>query len=508
MKNIIILAFLIITIFTGCEKFLEPQSESEIVPDKIESLNELLLGEAYPRNSGNILFETVLSVLSDDIEYVAYVSEENLPQSNLQECTFAAYSWQPDMFTTFWMAEYFSETYYNSWKNLYRGIMGCNAVLDYVDKVSGTQKEKNNVLGQALALRGFYYFHLVNTYGQPYNYNKKALGVPLKLNSDLDIDAQPRNTVGQVYESILSDLKEAEKVILLNDEADQWKPDYRISLPMVQLLLSRIYLYIEDWNNAAIYAEKVISNSNFSLFNLNNVPEPTDFEPYYNFNDYYNNSEVIWLYGQNKDAFYLSWYQSLTTATAVSGDDKALYKVSDNLTALYNVNDLRSNLYMISDYPGERYKVPMGKIEVNEFRSPSNEGFSRSFRLSEAYLNAAEAYAMLNNSGKTLQLINELQSNRFVNSTFIPLTGLSSEELLQAVRDERRRELCFEGHRWFDLRRYGMPSINHKWYDENGVITYTLQKNDNGYTLPIPDEALLKNTELVQNPLASIRGGN
>ena len=58
------------------------------------------------------------------------------------------------------------------------------------------------------------------------------------------------------------------------------------------------------------------------------------------------------------------------------------------------------------------------------------------------------------------------------------------DALIQLVRDERRRELCFENHRWFDLRRYGMKEIKHVWYDESGhAIEYTLQQNDPGYTL-------------------------
>ncbi|MEN8118562.1 MAG: RagB/SusD family nutrient uptake outer membrane protein [Bacteroidota bacterium] len=508
--KLIILASLFLMISGGCEKFLEPQSESEIVPKKIESLNELLLGEAYPRNNGRIFIETILGVLDDDVEYVAFVPEEELPQSNLRESTFACYSWQPDMFTTFRLFDYFSESYYNTWRNAYRGIMGCNAVLDYIDNVSGTEYEKNSVTGQALTLRGFYYFHLVNTYGQPYSYNKDALGVPLKLSSNLVIDGQPRNTVESIYNSILSDLTEAENALLKLEEADHWKPNYRISLPMVQLLLSRVYLFVEDWSNAAIYAEKVITNSNFSLIDLNNVPEGTEEKPYYNFLDYFNNPEVIWLYGQTQDAFYLSWIQSMTNALASSGKDKALFKASDALMSQYDNNDLRPELYIISDYPNGRYKIPMGKIKVNEQISPSNEAFGRSFRLAEAYLNAAEAYAMLNIQGEAadeaMLLINDLQSKRFASGTFVPLAGLTPEELLQEVRDERRRELCFEGHRWFDLRRYGMPSIYHKWYDETGLIIYTLQNNDPGYTLPIPDEALLKNRQLVQNPLASPRG--
>ena len=74
------------------------------------------------------------------------------------------------------------------------------------------------------------------------------------------------------------------------------------------------------------------------------------------------------------------------------------------------------------------------------------------------------------------------------------------------MRDERRRELCFEGHRWFDLRRWGMPSITHIWHDsETASSTYRLEECDPLYTVPIPDEALQANGKLVQNSLPEKR---
>lgn len=66
---------------------------------------------------------------------------------------------------------------------------------------------------------------------------------------------------------------------------------------------------------------------------------------------------------------------------------------------------------------------------------------------------------------------------------------------------KEEKELCFEGQRWFDLRRYGMPQIVHRW----GEQVYTLKQNDPSYTMPIPDAVLIKNKKLEQNPLAPKR---
>ena len=64
--------------------------------------------------------------------------------------------------------------------------------------------------------------------------------------------------------------------------------------------------------------------------------------------------------------------------------------------------------------------------------------------------------------------------------------------------------MCFEGLRWFDLRRWGMESFSREWKEEGIVIaTFTLEKNDPAFTLPIPFDAIEKNPNLVQNKLTT-----
>ena len=82
----------------------------------------------------------------------------------------------------------------------------------------------------------------------------------------------------------------------------------------------------------------------------------------------------------------------------------------------------------------------------------------------------------------------------------------SKEELIAFIKEERRRELCFEGHRWFDLRRWGMPAITHTWHNSSSQSsTYTLEEGDLLYTVPIPEEAIQSNNSLVQNELPGKR---
>ena len=101
-----------------------------------------------------------------------------------------------------------------------------------------------------------------------------------------------------------------------------------------------------------------------------------------------------------------------------------------------------------------------------------------------------------------LELLSALRSRRILTPNPDEIDDRTPDRLVNSVRNERRRELCFEDHRWFDLRRWGMPEIKHLWKGDNSdatVTTYTLRKNDPMYTLQIPACVMLKNDKLIQN---------
>lgn len=507
-----------LTSLTACGDFLEPKSQSQYIPKDANALQEMLIGEAYPRQQ-NTQFLNYLEILADDVEQnqvEGYGFTDN--DKVTMEIFEVLYSWQPNMFEI--QEKLGGSPVVNTWENLYEYILGANAALDYIDEVSGTEVEKNHIKAQSYALRAFYYYMLVNQYGLPYNYNKESLGVPLKLDSKMREEGNilmKRNTVEEVYRQIVTDLNEAERLFQGLSTSLQYEPNYLVSLPMVQLLKSRVALYMENWAEAKTYAEKVIKDWNFSLRDLNTIPAPEAGikEPYYTFNTY-DSPEVIWSYGTIRDLTgEYEGYIDKEDEYADGEETRKMFKAADELIKSFQEGDLRKDRYITREMQYNEWEpenstfydiyLPYGKYKTLSSvpASKSNDYFALSFRIAEAYLNYAEAAAMNKAEGDAITAMHTLLEKRYIAGNAPSFSGLTGEALITKIREERRKELCYEGQRWFDLRRYGMLPIQHKW---EGKV-YTLTKNDLSYVLPIPKEVLQRNLLLEQNSFGPQRTG-
>lgn len=498
-------------LLVSCQNFLEPKSQSEYVPELVQSLDELLVGEAYmsPWSYG---ITPILGMFDDDVAVRPEIANYNDSDEATIEQVQLAFTWSEEMINGL--------NGYDMYSLVYRKIVGCNAVLDYLDGVRGTETQKHFLKAQALTLRSYYYFYLVNLYGKPYSASRDALGVPLKLISGLSAGRMPRNTVGEVYDQVVKDLLEAERLFKLLPREDWVRRDNRVCLPMIQLLLSRVFLYMENWSEALAYAEKVRLDYDYKILDLNTIPAPVQTNSV-TYPDYMNweNPETIFLFGDVSDRVMFPYEYSKFILTDDQGTP-VLYTigvVSEDLLKAYEPTDLRKSRYLIweSTQYGTKppvYRVPVSKLAVGSFYEINLRGgiyWGYAFKVTETYLNAAEAAAMLfrkTGEGKYLSkvwnLMDELRMNRFPEGAFNPCAIKEPEDLISFVRNERRREFCFENHRWFDIRRYGMEEMKHVWYDRTGLpVEYVLQKNDPRFTLLIPKEAFALNPGLVQNDL-------
>lgn len=507
-KNILLLLLSIICITQiSCEDFLDESSQDEIRPSTTEDLRQLLLGEGYQLDAFCLPY---LDLLTDDVS--CYGDQNNEQLTGLLQKAKAAFTWQPDMY--FQIAKE-GALNCNSWKFYYSKIKGCNVVLDQLENVEGSEENKSDLKGQALALRSYYYFMLVNLYGQPYNNENidisKSLGVPLILSSEVEDKFPVRNTIKEVYDQILTDLSIATPLL---EKYTVEKSVHKVSALFAYMLYSRIYMIMEDWDSVLKYSNLIIDKKS----TLMNLSELYQYDQTVDWKDQYKNSvysiamsdEIIWAYSRagEQEVFYTTPPMGYKPVYGASHELMNLYESGDGW---FTQGDLRKKYYyegfLIGFTPD--WQIIMGYKCGNKSYRQNSASPNKGMRVAEAYLNRAEANIRLSikngtedNLLKALQDLNHLRSYRYDTSSS-PYTNVeitNAEELLKFCKEERRRELAYEDIRWFDLRRYGMPEIKHTLIINNEEEEYILMERDNRYVLPIPEEIIERNTSLVQNP--------
>jgi len=453
-------------LFAGCN-FLDEQSQDEVIPKTAQDFGELLLGSGYPSPTKDYL--SFLYLLDDDSE-ANYINIPLLATYPNFQTNFAPYTWQPDMAARINTPASLKNG--SAYSELYACINVCNSILDLIDDAIGSAEEKDRVKAEALALRAFHYFYLINIYASPYNVDKNSPGVVLKLEAGVDASPMSRHTVEQVYLQIVDDLKEA---IRLFKSYAITRDNYRINLPATSILLSRVYLYMEDWSACISAATQAIEESNgLTDMRGNTAWAPIAIYPF---------GETEWVYGYTRSNYaellnYLDFIPSL------------------ELLSLYDINN--DKRYITFFRNAQRWAGVTSysgiTINKNDYAASNHTYLGHSVRIAEAYLNRAEAYAR-RQDGKAVDDINALREKRIVGYT--PVSAVTIQEVL----DERRKELCYEIPRWFDLRRNGMPELIHRWKEGENMpeLTFTLKERDPMYTLPIPDDAFIDNGKLIQN---------
>jgi len=486
-KNIFFLLMLLI-FSAGCKKFLAERSQTLQYVSNYSQLDELLVGEGYMAHSNTFQTSTYgqylpwLNVMDDDItEAVVF---KTYPDT--RDDVFGMYTWQSKPFTNTLYAPMADDT----WAKFYKHINATNIIAQKALEMTDNPAELKRIRGEALFLRAGYYFYMVNIYAKAYHPStaKTDPGVPLKTTEFVESTLSVRASVDAVYQQIITDLNEAEQDLT----GVTAKSLYHADANAVNLLQSRVYLYMQDWANCAAASKKVISRKS-QLYNLAGYQPKTSF-----FNA--KSPEAIFNQGTNS-MIYLQYENGYST-----------FKPTDELMQLYSQTDLRRTSFFELD---QRGKYRYTKVYYSSFNEIIPEAYySDNFfmRNAEAYLNLAEASAMLDNSAEANTALNTLRQSRFLPADYQPV-NLTAEALINFIRDERRRELCFEGHRWFDLKRYAVNpnypysrTISHPYSlavigSASLQATLTLLPNDPAYLIPIPDPAMEFNQgSLVQNP--------
>lgn len=376
------------------------------------------------------------------------------------------------------------------WAQIYSVIARANNIINRIDDLEGDADTKNQIKGEALLARAIAHFDLVRSFAVTYNPSSasKDLGVPIMLK--FETGKPGRNTVEEVYQQVIADATTA-KGLMITQNVD----DVYLTPAAADALLARVYLYMKNDQKAIEYANNVIDNYSYSLADMNN---------YGNLWLHDKGDEIIWkiAYTSNDNLLYGPGYHYYDKSQNPVNAD---YIPGNHLLSLYDqANDIRYTTFFATVVL-DPTSNPVWQETVN-VKYPTNPELVRAgnnmikvFRLSEIYLIRAEAHANTNGGDHAaMNDLNELRRNRISGYVDENLTG---NALKEAIARERLKELCFEGHRFFDLKRWGIGFTRTPKPNTNPIYNeLTIQASNTRWLWPIPLDEIKANKNIKQNP--------
>lgn len=380
----------------------------------------------------------------------------------------------------------------------YRCIGNANAVIENVDKLVGTQADKNRLKGEALTMRAWAYFYLVQIYGKRYDATttNSQLGVSMPLSSTQS--KLPRSTVEEVYTQINKDLTDA---VAAFGTASAPRNKSHLSLRAAYAIWARVALTQQKWALAAQYANQVITLGGFSL--MSNVQYQEGFNNI-------TNPEWIWgafVQDDQGDTFgsYLAQISYNGNTSYIRGVPK---RINSALYDLITTTDVRKKMWEPSpnatNFPLPTTAFARTPYMSRKFsiRNLPTIGDVPYIRLAEMYLIIAEANARIpGNEVQARAALFTLAVNRDPSYT---LSTNSGAALLNEILVQRRVEFWAEGHRWFDLKRMDMPVDrtvvpNYVPASAGGVMQVPAPSASNLWEFSIPTAEIQGNPNTVQN---------
>lgn len=469
MKNYIALLFMTLLV-ASCNDFLDREPISDLAEDnffKTGADAESALVAAYDAlQSEYYIFDRFTNgdVISDN----CYAGGDNPNNFQLDEFTTTPSNANVE----------------RDWAYLYEGISRASAVLDNVPDIEATDltaARKTEMLAEASFLRAYHYFQLVNLWGE----------VPLvleKVNStDPEVVFQSKVSVQEVYNAMIVDLRfAAENLPLTYAQQEQ-----RATKGAAHAMLAKIYAHQPnpDWAMVKAHALEVINSGVYQLLpSFDNLWKPT------NENTPESIFEIQFIGGTNE----ANWGPQLWLPPSLTNDGWRKFNTpSKDLIAAFDTenDDIRKGASILfegglpwqdPDFPNGNVPFPYKQREANGWSSANNYIL---LRLADIILLLAEAENELGNTGVAAIELNKIRTRVELPNT----TATSQDDLRAAIYNERRLELAFEGHRWFDLKRTGMAVATLNTLGRN----YNVE--DFKLWWPIPQSELDRNPNLTQN---------
>ncbi|MCF8231040.1 MAG: RagB/SusD family nutrient uptake outer membrane protein [Bacteroidales bacterium] len=477
MKRIIYLSILMILV-SSCSK-----EKLDVDPKRIYYEN-FYQTEESALNAVNAVYDVLgqVSQYNSHLWYIADIASDDfnvnpeLNDPNAQEF---------DRYTLEATNNYLEEV----WQSSYKGISQANIVLEKVPSIAEMDSSlRQRIVGEAHYLRGLFYFNLVRMYGS----------VPIvtePVSSDLSEEElyRERKSPDDVYALIVDDMQSAaEKLPDSYSGANKGRATWGAATSM----LAKVHLTRQNWQQAANYADSVMSSGIYDLYDdyADNFKEANEngkesvFEVQFTSSVNSENSRIV--------------ISGLPYIQGVFPAGVEMMLPTDDLLDTFEEGDYRKEVTFFSSYWQYDFEPHVWKYWDQDAYDADETGQSganfKLMRYAEVLLIYAEALNEVN-GGPTQQAydaVNRIRERaRNGNEDVLPdLEGLGYEEFRQAVWKEKRCELVNEGQRWFDLKRTGrlIERVNEAKGDKANPQEYN-------YKFPIPQRERDLNPELSQN---------
>jgi len=384
------------------------------------------------------------------------------------------------------------------YENMYSNILRMNLVLDNVDAADGSESTKSLAKAEARTFRAFDHFLAVNTFAKAYNPETAATDGGVCIMQHYNLEATPqKSTVAQVYDFIISELEEAVPQL-------QEKPVniYHPNRAYGYGLLAQVYLHHRDWQKAKEAAEQSLA-LNDALVDYNEIAAYRRGILDKNYGDKYGddrNPEVL-SYMWNGSSGWTSESAHFCNYGMISPEMVNLFKQEKD--------DLRYTLFfMESGQPTTFFDRGSGAdIWIETVTTAKFMYATMGMRTPEVYLILAEAEARLNNLTRATELVNKLRAHRLSSAVTAISQPATQTDMVKAIILERRKELLFGFHRFFDLKRLNLEpeyqtTVTHTFPIVTKTVpqqTYTLRPDSRLYIIPFPLSARDKNPNLTLN---------
>ena len=512
-KNIFILLFLPAILFCSCDSFLSPKPSDFVSQDNYfnneAELNTALAG-VYDALSQDGTFSRNL------VMELAHSSDEGFYKRNNSDIT--PYFYNHDA----------SHAIINAcWRQLYDGVNRANLLLANVDKPVMDERKRKAIKGEALFLRAFMYFQLVNNWGD----------VPLLLEPTLSSETVniPRKPSVDILRQIETDMKAADSLVY---EITDIGFGGRVSRSAVQGILARVYLKwagyplqdVSKFAEAKKWALKVVDsdihslNDDFKQVFINHSSDRYDIKESIWEIEFYGNSSS----GTEREGSRFAIQFAVKNTNEEVGYAYGVLGATGRLFKKYtDVNDVRRDWTIAPfSFKDNETEIKVDKAEtdiytreVGKWRReyepvrPLGKDWGQTnfpvLRYADVLLMLAEAENEINGPEDALQYLNEVRKRAHAFEYTGVNTITDQTEFRDVIRDERARELAFEALRKFDLIRWGifLREMTATGNDQKQNAPSSVAYSTKAYTnvrqkhvlLPIPSLELALNKSMTQN---------